>query len=100
MQYQYNITTDGDIADQIGDLRAEIKKLRDAEEFLVDLLKEKHIETAIGERYRVAVTYGAERKVVAWKAIAEKLQPSYQLVTANTSVSVYDRVNVSAQSKH
>ena len=87
------------IADQIGDLRAQLKVLKDQESKLVELLKAEHVELAEGNNYRVAITYGAERKVIGWKNIAEQCKPSYQLVAAHTTVSVYDSVRVSAHSK-
>ena len=95
----YSVTTESEIVDQIGALRAEIAELKQAEEFMVELLKAKGKDLYLGERYRVAITYGAERKTVQWKTIAERLEPSVQLITANTKTSVYDRVNVSAHKR-
>lgn len=95
----YDITNDGLIADELGELRAHIKELQDAQRGLEDILKAGGVTEAVGTKYRVAITYGAERKTVAWKTIAAKLNPSRQLVAGNTSTTVYDRVTVSAHKK-
>jgi len=95
----YNVTTDGDIADSMGELRAQIKKLQDQQSFLEGLLKAKGVTLAEGNAFRVSISYGVETSRVDWKAVAEKLNPSRQLLTAHTSVSASDRVRVTAMKK-
>jgi len=92
----FDATTDADVADEIGALRAEIDQLRKAEAFLVDLLKHKGVEAVDGKHYRVAISYGVETKRTDWHAVAERLGPSRQLVQAHTRVTTADRVRVSA----
>lgn len=93
------IPTPEQIADQLGALRAQIRDLQSEQKKLEGYLKSAHITEANGRLFRVAIAYDAERKTVGWKTIAEKLEPSRQLITANTTVSVYDRVTVSAHKK-
>jgi hypothetical protein len=98
-QAVYNVTTDGDIADALGEVRAQVKALQDQQDFLEGLLKAKGVEQAEGRLFRVSISYGVETSRVDWKAVAEKLQPSRQLVTAHTKTSTGDRVRVTAMRK-
>jgi hypothetical protein len=98
-QAVYNVTTDGDIADALGEVRAQIKALQDQQDFIEGLLKAKGVTLAEGRMFRVSISYGVEAARVDWKAVAEKLQPSRQLVTAHTKVSSSDRVRVTAMKK-
>ena len=51
-----------------------------------------------GELYRAAISHCAGRETVAWKAIAEHLRPSRQLITAHTENGApYSTVRVSAR---
>ena len=95
----FNATDDGAIADELGALRAEIDDLRKAAAFLEDLLKHKHVEEAEGSLFRVKISYDVETQRVNWRKVAEKLNPSRQLVQAHTSVSTSDRVLVTAKRK-
>lgn len=87
------------IADKLGKLRSEIKSLTDQQKRLESILKDDGVISIDGEQYRVAISYGVVAKRVDWKTVAAKLKPSHQLVTGNTSVSVFDRVSVSALNK-
>jgi hypothetical protein len=98
-QAVYNVTTDGDIADGLGEVRAQIKKLQDQQAFLEGLLKAKGVTLAEGDAFRVSISYGVETSRVDWKSVAEKLKPSRQLLTAHTSTSSSDRVRVTAMKK-
>lgn len=94
-----NITTDGDIADALGALRARIKTLKDQQAFYEGLLKEKHITEAEGETFRVTISYDVATSRVDWKSIAEKLGASQQRIAGNTNVTYSDRVRVTAKTK-
>ena len=94
-----NVSTDGDIADELGALRSQAKEIADQAAFLEGLLKSKGTTLAEGKRYRVAITYGVETSRVAWKQVAEGLAAPQSLIDANTSVSVSDRVRVTAHTK-
>lgn len=95
----YNVTSVSEMADELGSLRAEIETLQAAAKGLEDILKASNVVEAKGSLFRVSISYGVETKSVAWKKIAEKFNPSRQLVTANTKVSVSDRVRVTAMKK-
>jgi hypothetical protein len=95
----FNATTDAEIADELGALRAEIDELRKAATFLEDLLKHKHVEEAEGALFRVKISYDVRTKKVNWKEVAAKLEPSRQLIQAHTSISTSDRVLVTAKKK-
>ena len=94
-----NVSTDGDIADELGALRAQAKEIADQAAFLEGLLKSKGTTVAEGKRYRVAITYGVETSRVAWKQVAEDLAAPQGLIDAHTSTSVSDRVRVTAHTK-
>ena len=87
------------LADHIGQLRADkdaiAKQLKDAEALLKDITGG---EPAEGTLFRV-VFVEAVRTTVNWKKIAAKLNPSRQLVTANSRDAVVNSVKVSALSK-
>jgi len=88
------------IADQIGELRSIVKKQQDRLKELEGILKDNGVVTADGELYRVAISYDVQRSTTNWAKIAKRFEPSRQLIVANTTVSVYDRVSVSALPKH
>lgn len=89
----------GDIADELGTLRAEIKVLKDRQAALEQILKDQHVESANGDLFHVTISYDVATNRVDWRAIAEKFNPSRQLVTAHTKTSVSDRVRVTAMKK-
>jgi hypothetical protein len=94
-----NVSTDGDVADELGDLRAKMKALADQAAFLEGLLKEKGVTVAEGKRYRVAITYGIETRRTDWHAVADALDAPQPLIDANTSVTLSTRVRVGAHRK-
>ena len=96
----FNATTDAEIADELGALRAEIDELRKAATFLEDLLKHKRVTVAEGALFRVAISYDVKTKKVNWKDVAAKLNPSRQLVQAYTKILTSDRVLVTAKKKN
>ena len=84
------------IADEIGTLRAQI-----------DLMKEqlKDLEADLapgaiyeGDLFRVTPVEG-ERTTVAWKAIAEKMHASRQMITANSRKTSYLSYRCTAKNK-
>ena len=90
----------GNMADAIGDLRSQIKVLQDRLKHTEGLLKCDSVEIAEGKNYRVAISYDVFRNTTNWKNIALRSNPSRQLVVANTTASVHDRVTVSAVLTH
>jgi len=95
----YDVSTSGAIADELGKLRAEIKALKDTQSGLEALLKMNKTALAEGDNYSLTISYGVIRESVDWKAIAAKLDPSHQLITAHTKRTVFDRINLKAHSK-
>jgi hypothetical protein len=95
----FTATTDGDIADNIGDLRAKAKEISDQIAFFEGLLKHKGVEVAEGKRFRVTIAYGVEQRRPDWKAIALKLNALPMLIDLYTKVTTSDRVRVTAHTK-
>ena len=97
----YDVSNPSAIADEIGSLRAEAKSLADAIRVLEDLLEMTGQDAVDGDLFRVAISRNVQTTTIDWKAIATKLQPSRQLVTAHTTVktSARPRFRVSALKK-
>lgn len=76
---------------QLADLTAEEKALK-AELIAADL------PVIEGTAHRVAVSFCPGREVIDWQTIAEKLNPSRQLITAHTAQGAsFHTVRVSAR---
>ena len=73
-------------ADQIGTLRATISELQAELKELEDGLKADGGDVYEGELFRVTVSW-SDRKTTAWKAIAEKLGASKQMIAGNTKAT-------------
>lgn len=73
------------ISDELGTITAEIKRLTAQKDKLAAQLKDLGAGTYEGAIYSTLVYYTAPQAVIDWKAIAQKLNPSHQLVTAHTS---------------
>ena len=84
------------LVDDLGTIRAQIAALqtdeRELKKRLVDL-GEKHVD---GDLFKATVVE-SNRNNVDWKAIAEKLKPSRQLVAAHTKKSVVTSVRTAAK---
>lgn len=89
------------IADQLGFIQAQIAELKAQEVLLRNELVEKigdeQILTIEGELFQV--TFSATHTVKTnWKAVAEKLRPSRQLIAAHSVPADSFRLNVRARS--
>lgn len=84
------------IVDALGAIKAQIADLKKTEDALKAQLIQSGVSEADGATFRATVSV-SERNVIDWKAIAEKLEPSRQLVTAHTSVSESVTVRVTAR---
>lgn len=86
------------LVDRLGFVKAQIADLKQEEQRLSEELIATG-ETAIdGTAYRAAISLVEPRKSTDWKAVAEKLNPSRQLLAANTKWSAgYVSVRVSAR---
>lgn len=73
------------LADALGNIRAQIAELKKTEAALVAQVKDADTDVIEGDLFD-AVRIVQYRTSINWKAIAAKLDPSRQLVTAHTSV--------------
>ena len=72
------------LADELGSLRAQKKTLETREKEIRDELIEAGIEVLEDDTF-LAKRVESMRELIDWKAVAEKLEPSHQLVTAHTT---------------
>lgn len=77
--------------DEAGALDSEIKRLTKQLEVIKSRIKANGAGDFGGFAFNAKVLE-AERVTVDWKAIAEKLQPSYQLITAYTTSTVVQSI--------
>jgi len=94
----YDVSDDAALADSIGRARAELDSAKKTLEGLELIAKNTGQAVLEGDAYRVSISR-VERKTVGWKAIAEKLGASRQLITAHSKAAVYDVVRCSALRK-
>ena len=86
------------LVDELGVLKAQIAELQDRESSLKATLAQSGLTEIDGELYRCTVSNVQPAPKVDWKAVAERLQPSHQLITAHTSPArPYDVVKLSAR---
>lgn len=84
--------------DRLGALRSQIADLQDEVKRAEAALQAKGPGVYEGAEYRASVSV-FERDSVAWKKIAEKFEPSRQMVQAYTTTSQVSVVKVSARKK-
>lgn len=84
------------LVDELGELRAKIAALREEETKVEEAIKSHGAGAYDGELFRANVIV-ADRATTAWKAVAEHLSPSRQLVTAHTTVSTVTSIKVTAR---
>ena len=84
--------------DRLGELKAQIKTLQDEAKAIEASMKADGSDRFEGAFFAASVSH-SERTTVDWKAIAEKLEPSRQLVRAHTSTKPVVTVRVSAHRK-
>jgi len=82
--------------DALGELKAEIAKLETLEKALRDEIAALGAGAHDGNLFRASVSI-ADRESTDWKAIALKLEPSRQLITAHTSAKSVTTVRVVAR---
>jgi N-acetylglutamate synthase/N-acetylornithine aminotransferase len=73
------------LVDQYARLKAQQAELNDELQYIKDKLVEAGVSPIEGETHRATVSLTAGRTTIDWKAIAEKFNPSRQLITAHTS---------------
>jgi len=84
------------IVDQLGTLQAEIAGLQAQEKELKQALIDEGVGIHDGDLFQANVIE-SERRNVAWKAIAEKLGASAQMIAGNTKVMIVTSVKVTAR---
>ena len=83
--------------DQLAEVKAHIATLQAREDELKQILAAAGADGIEGTSHRAAVTITA-RTAIDWKAIAEHLKPSRQLITAHTTTgNPYAVVRISAK---
>ena len=84
--------------DRLAQVKAEIARLTDEEKTLKDVLIASGEKAIDGTAHRAAITYSEGRTLIDWKTIAERFNPSHQLITAHTSTGApFYTVRVSAR---
>lgn len=74
------------MVDQLGALDAQIKALTKQADTLKAAIKAQGPERYNGSQFSALVFESEGRTVTDWKAIAEKFEPSRQLITAHTTI--------------
>jgi hypothetical protein len=73
------------LTDEIGSIRAEIKRLEAINKQLTDQLKDTGAGKHIGAVYKSTVYAVEPKTTVNWQAVAMHFEPSRQLITAHSS---------------
>jgi hypothetical protein len=84
-------------ADKLGEVQAEIAKLREFEKTLKGMIFNAGEKSVEGSLFRATVIE-AERDTVNWKKIATDLEASAQRIRANTKTSTVTSIKVTALS--
>ncbi len=84
------------LADELGTIRAKMANLKDRETEIRNIMLESGVKAMEDKKFR-AVVVESLRKNIDWKAIAEKLKPSRQLVTAHTTEKEVVSIRVNAR---
>lgn len=84
------------LADELGTIRAQMADLKDREREIRDTLIEAGIKQLEDKNFR-ALVIESMRTMIDWKAVAAKLKPSHQLVTAHTTEREVISIRVSAR---
>ena len=82
--------------DHLGEIKAQIAELEAREKAVRDEIASWGKGAYEGDLFRATVSI-AERELVDWKAVAMKLEPSRQLITAHTTTKSVTTVKSSAR---
>lgn len=84
--------------DRLAAVKAALSELKTEEELIKRILVTSEHTVIEGSLHRASISHCEGREIVDWRAVAEKLKPSRQLVQAHTSVGEpYDVVRLSAK---
>lgn len=84
------------LADELGNIRAQLADLKDREGQIRNTFIKAGIKALEDEQFR-AVVVESMRTQIDWRTIAEKLEPSRQLMTAHTTEKEVISIRVSAR---
>ena len=84
------------LADELGIIRAKMADLKDRETEIRVVMIEAGLSAFEDKKFR-AVVVESLRTLIDWKAVAAKLKPSHQLVTAHTTEREVISIRVSAR---
>lgn len=84
------------LADELGNIRATMADLKDREGQIRNTFIAAGIKAFEDEQFR-AVVVESLRTLIDWKAVAAKLKPTRQLVTAHTTEKEVISIRVSAR---
>ncbi len=86
------------LVDELGLIKAQAADLKAREDAIKAQLQDAGITTLEGKFFRVAISETQRAPKIDWEAIATKLEPSHQLVTAHTHAQAsFTVVRVSAR---
>lgn len=87
------------LADDFGQVKAQIATLEKRKKSLVQLFQEAGVHELEGELFRIVVSSVPDSVGPDWKTIAEKMKPSRQLLAANQKVNkkAHTRISVYAR---
>lgn len=84
--------------DRLAMIKAEIHRLQTEENALRADLIESGADLIEGTYHRAAITYNTTRTTTNWRAVAEHMKPSRQLIKAHTTTGEpFDTVKISAK---
>ena len=84
--------------DRLAAIKAQISQLKTEEDQIKQVLVDSGCAAIDGTTHRAAISHCAGRESIDWKTIAEKFNPSRQLITAHTSTGdPFSTVRVSAR---
>lgn len=75
------------LTDEIGAIRAEIKRLESINKQLTDQLKDAGAGKHVGALYKSTIYPVEPKTTINWQAVAMHFEPSRQLITAHSSKS-------------
>ena len=88
----------GGVADRLGQIKAQLADLKKEEGKLKQELIDSGLAAVEGSFYRAAITESEGKVLVDWRTIAEKFNPSRQLIKRNSSKGeAYFTLRVSAR---
>lgn len=80
-----NTLSISETVDQLGQIKAQIAQLEKQEKTLKSILTDSGEKSIEGSLFKASIIFTEGRESIDWKTIAEKLNPSYQLINAHKS---------------